>query len=134
MFNKVLSMLPVIISQGFDSLWFWMCQSFGYTRVLNIPLVLNVSLFWIYQRSEYARVTEGSEYAWIIPKYVWICLFMSGYAGICVNRPNLPEWPLSYIFQFLFPFSSHTGKRNDYFTDFEKFQGKQPRWIPILVH
>ena len=39
-------------------------------------------------------------------KYAWLCLDMSAYAGICVNRPNLLEWPLSYIFQFNFPFSN----------------------------
>ena len=30
-------------------LWFWMCQGCEYTRVLNVPLVLNTPVFWIYQ-------------------------------------------------------------------------------------
>ena len=30
-------------------LWFWMCQGSEYTRVLNVPLVLNTPVFWIYQ-------------------------------------------------------------------------------------
>ena len=43
----------VLNSPGFwIYLWFWMCQSFGYTRFLNIPLVLNMPAFLIYQSSE----------------------------------------------------------------------------------
>ena len=41
--------------------------------------------FWIYQSSEYVRVSQGSEYAWMIPEYAWIFLDMSEYAGIWVN-------------------------------------------------
>ena len=52
-------------------LCFWMCQSFGYTRVLNMSLVLNMPGFLIYQGS------EGLEYKWIIPEYTWLCLTMS---------------------------------------------------------
>ena len=37
----------------------------NYARVLNILLVLNMSVFWIYHGSKYFRVTQGSEYAWI---------------------------------------------------------------------
>ena len=33
-------------------------------------------VFWIYQGFEYARVTQGSEYAWIMPDYAWIYLNM----------------------------------------------------------
>ena len=60
-----------------------------YPSILNIPLVLHVPEFWIYQGSEYssgfeyARVTQGSEYAWIIPEYAWLRLYMSEYAWIC---------------------------------------------------
>ena len=43
-----------------------------------MPFVLNIPGFWIYQSSEYARLTKGSEYA-------WLCLDMSEYAGICRN-------------------------------------------------
>ena len=80
-------------------LWFWMCQSFGYTRVLNMLLVLNMRGFWIYQSSEYVRVAQCSEYAWIVPEYAWICLIMSGCVWICLN---LPEWLLFHIFHFPF--------------------------------
>ena len=79
-----------------------MSQSFGCTRVLNMPLVLNMPGFWIYQSSEYAKVTKGLEFAWIIPEYAWICLIMFGYVlEICLNMSeyawiclNMPEWPL----------------------------------------
>ena len=87
---------------------FWIAQDFEYvsgfecakvldiaTRVLNMSLVLNMPGFWIYQSSEYARVTHGSKYAGIIPEYAWICLNMPEYAWICLN---LPEWLLIYIF------------------------------------
>ena len=35
--------------------------------------------------TEYARVTEGFEYAC---EYVCLCLNMSGYARICMNIPT----------------------------------------------
>ena len=92
-----------------------------YLRVLNMSLVLNVLEFWIYQGSkyasgfkyarilnnqstEYARVTQGSECAWIFPDYVWLYLNMPDYVGKCLNMPkyawiclNLPEWLLFCI-------------------------------------
>ena len=100
-------------------LWFCMSQSLAYTRVLNMPLVLNMPGFWIYQSSEYTRVTQGSEYAWIIPGYVWICLIISWYVWICLTMSeyawiwlNRPKWLLCYIspFSHLFynPFSTWT--------------------------
>ena len=54
--------VDVWISPGF-----WICQSFQYNGVLNIPgfwlfLVLNMSGFWIYHGSEYVRFTQGFEY------------------------------------------------------------------------
>ena len=64
-------------------------------------LVLNVPEFWIYQGSEYARVTEGSEYAWKIPEYAWTCLIMSAYAGMCVNMPK-SAW-MDFVLHFPFP-------------------------------
>ena len=36
-----------------------------FVRVLNISWVLNMPGFWIWQGSEYARVTQGSKYATI---------------------------------------------------------------------
>ena len=74
-----------------------------YSKVLSTPGL------WIclwFQISEYARVTQGSEYAWIIlnmHEYAWLCLDMSKYAWICLN---LPEWLLFYIFLFLHKFYS----------------------------
>ena len=63
--------------------------------------------FWRYQSSENARVTQGLEYAWVIPKYAQICLITSRYVWICRNMPeyawiclNLPEWLLFYISPF----------------------------------
>ena len=29
--------------------------------------------FWIYHGSKYVRVTQGFEYAWVIPGYAWLC-------------------------------------------------------------
>ena len=92
---------------------FRICQVSKYTRVLNMPLVLNIlgseyirvlniprfiihkdSEYvsgsgyvwvclgsWIYQGSEYASVTQGSELAWIY-------LIMSEYAGIFFTFPH----------------------------------------------
>ena len=34
-------------------------------RVLNMPLVLNVTGLGVWQDCEYMRVTQSSEYAWI---------------------------------------------------------------------
>ena len=89
----------------------WKCS----IKILSISPVLNIPRFWVppglwiclwFQVSEYARVTQGSEYAWIIlnmHEYAWLCLDMSKYAWICLN---LPEWLLFYIFLFLHKFYS----------------------------
>ena len=57
-------------------------------RVLNISWVLNMPGLWIWQGSEWARVTQGSKYAMIylnmseydvnMPDYVWIFHNMQG--------------------------------------------------------
>ena len=85
-------------------LWFWMYHRFGNTEFWICLPVLNIPWFWIYHSSEYARVTQGweyaciiLEYAWICLIYVWICVNISEYAWIC---PNLLEWLLLYIFPF----------------------------------
>ena len=87
-----------------------MWLSFGYTRVLNMPLVLNVPGFWIYQSSWYARVTQGSEYAGLTPEYAWICLIMFGYlwkcleyAETCVNMPK-SAWMTFVLHSPIYPF------------------------------
>ena len=82
----ILNMSPVLNVPEF-----WVYQD------SEVPLVLNMPGIWIYQSSEYARVTLGSEYAWIIPDYVWVCLNMPECAWICLN---LPEWLLFYISSF----------------------------------
>ena len=112
-------------------LWFWICQNmrnmpksawmtfvyispfpkcftilflalkFGHTKDLNVSVVLDMPGFRIYQSSQHAMVTQGSEYAWIIYEYawyVWICLNMSAYARICLNQS---EWLLFYVPLFL---------------------------------
>ena len=91
--------------------WFWICQGFEQTKVLNKPV------FWIYQGSEYAsssqfarvlnmsvlhRVLNMPEYAWLcLTEYVWICLNMPGYAWICLN---LPEWLFVLYFPIVIPY------------------------------
>ena len=55
---------------------FWKYRESKYTRVLHMFLVLNIPGFWMYHNSRYARVTQGSEYARIIPEYGWLCLIM----------------------------------------------------------
>ena len=56
-------------------------QPSEYTRVLNhasgfeYAEALNLPGFWIYQGSEYVRVIQGSEYAWLCLN-VWICVNM----------------------------------------------------------
>ena len=48
----------------------WICLSGSeYARLLSIALVLNIQTFWIYEGSEYVRVTQVSEYTSIVPEY-----------------------------------------------------------------
>ena len=61
------------------SLGFRICQSFQYTGVLNMFLNLNVSGFWTYHGSEYARFTQGFKYAWLclnVLKSVWMAFVL----------------------------------------------------------
>ena len=79
-----------------------------------MPLVLNTPRFWIYQSSEYARVTQGIclNNSWIcrnMPDYAWICLNMPEFAKICVNMPKSTlmvftiQYPISpFVLQSLF--------------------------------
>ena len=87
MFEKVLNMPLVLISTGFWlCFWFWMCQSFGDTRVLYMPLDLNMQRFWIYQSSEY-RV-QNMHISWLflnMPDFVCIYLNMPKHAWICLK-------------------------------------------------
>ena len=60
-------------------------------------LVLDMSGFWIYHSSKYARVTQSFEYAWIIPGYAWLCLnvpksvWMSFVLHLLIVIPYLKE-------------------------------------------
>lgn len=97
MFDMVLNMLWIlkmavlwichgseyIIALDIPGLWLW--PGSEYTTVLNILLVLHIPRFWIYQSSNYFEVTQGSEYAWIIPPYAWLCLHISEYASTCCD-------------------------------------------------
>ena len=84
---EVLNMPLVLISTGFWlCFWFWMCQSFGDTRVLYMPLDLNMQRFWIYQSSEY-RV-QNMHISWLflnMPDFVCIYLNMPKHAWICLK-------------------------------------------------
>ena len=49
-------------------------QSFEYILSSKYARILNMPEFWIWQGSEYARVTQGSagaENVWIGPEYDW---------------------------------------------------------------
>ena len=62
------------ISQRSECTCFWMYRSWEYARVLNMFLVQDMSGFWIYHGFKYSRITQGSEYAWIIPGYACLSL------------------------------------------------------------
>ena len=76
---------------------FWICLGFW---------------FWIYQGSEYARVTQGSQYTSICQNNFWSYQNMPEYAKICANVPksawiafvlfahcnSLSTWTLGYLF------------------------------------
>ena len=59
-----------------------------FNRVLNVPLVLNMAEFRVYQGCEYDRVTQGSEYARIYLNNFWRSLIVPKYVWICVNIPK----------------------------------------------
>ena len=92
-------MLDKILSMVLNIPGFWIAHDSEYVsgsecarvldRVLNMLLILYMPGFCIYQSSEYAGVTQGSEYPSIIPEYAWISLIMSEYAWVCVNMPKL---------------------------------------------
>ena len=67
MFDRVLSMPLVLNIPGF-----WIAQDSEYVSGSECVRVSDVTGFWIYKSSEYVRVTQGSEYARIIPEYPWI--------------------------------------------------------------
>ena len=56
-----------------------------FDRVLDMPRVLNMPWFQIYESFEHARITEGYENARNIPEYAHLCLNMPEYVLICLN-------------------------------------------------
>ena len=67
-------------------------QFWIYPRVLNMPLDLNMPGFSIYQSSEYSKVMQGSEYAWLIPEHTGICVNMpkSAWMALVLHFPTSP--------------------------------------------
>ena len=75
-----------------------MCQRFGYTRVLNMPLVFNIPWFWICQGHTGSRICLNNSWIYLnMSNYLWICLNMREYSWICLNMPG---WLLLYISAF----------------------------------
>ena len=69
-------------------LWFWICQGFEYTRVLNVSLVLSMSRFWICKGyTGFGISLDSPEWFRNMPE----C------AGICVNMPKT-VWMAFYVF------------------------------------
>ena len=66
-----------------------------YTKVLNVPLVLNIAEFWIHQGSE---CVSGSEYARVLNMpglhRAWICFDRSEWF---LNIPIMPEYVWIYL-------------------------------------
>ena len=58
-YGKVPKVAGFSICERFAAFWF--CQNMPW-RVLNISWILNMPGFWILQGSEYARITQDSEY------------------------------------------------------------------------
>ena len=115
---------------------FWIYRGPEYTRGLNMPLVLNLLVLWIYQCSKYAscsqynsvqniaglyNICQGYTGFWIYlnnswlcldisPGYIWVCLNMLKYTWICLN---LPKFFFFFFFFFTFshcnPLSAWTG-------------------------
>ena len=89
--------------QVLNMLGFWIYQSSKYASVINIPGFWICLWFWMCQASEYDRVTQDSKYVWIclIPEYPWECLTMLEYAGIFVNIPEATRMALLLHFPII---------------------------------
>ena len=83
---------------------FWICEG------SVVPLAFNVPELWIC-----SRVTQGSDYAWIIHKNAWLCLIylnMPEYVVICLNLPKsvwmvfVLHFPSGYITLHVVTYSS----------------------------
>ena len=79
MFDRVLNLRQVPSIPGF---WIYLCSEC--VRVLNMPR------FRIYQGSEYAGVTQGSEYAWIFSRHAFYIIEL-GTKIISKNVILLPQ-------------------------------------------
>ena len=69
---------------------FWICLVKYAKYILNI---LNTLALWIWQGHEYARATQGAEYAWIKPEYV----LMSQCAWLSLNTMNITLNLIKYV-------------------------------------
>ena len=76
-----------------------MCQTFGYTRVLNMPLVLNMPGFWIYQGYTGFIICLNNFWLYLnMLDFVCICLNMPEYTRICINIPK-SDW-MAFVLHF----------------------------------
>ena len=73
---------------------FWKCLVNFSQGFLSTSLVLNTLGLRIWQGHEYARATQGAEYAWIKPEYV---IIMSQCAWICLNTMNITLNLIKYV-------------------------------------
>ena len=85
--------------------------------------IMKMPGFWLYQGSQYVRVTQGFEYVWIIsnvPDYACICQTMWEYAkiylnGFCFTFPYfclLSTRTYGYLFQCLYETRSYSLKEH----------------------
>ena len=126
----------VLIIPGFwICLRLWIYQGSEYISVLNMPRFWVYLWFWIYKGSEYAVILQVSEYLWIIPEYVKLCLNMPEYAGICLNGfyftfPTVISCLLGLVVTF---FQRLHDTRNYSVKEHEGVFLKRQNWIFSLV-
>ena len=89
------------IAQGSEYAWIWLNNALlqgsehawsMFHMIFNKPQVLNIPGLRKWQGCEYARVTQGAEYAWTslnMPR--WICLNNAEYDWIFRHIPEKPE-------------------------------------------
>ena len=104
---------------------FWICL----VKVLNMLPVLKMTELGIWQRCDYARVTQGAcwiylnnpEYVLIMPQYAWIWLNNAEYPWICLHLSILTEFWMSLI-QYI-----ASGHYTNYWAVIEKETFRQKR-------
>ena len=82
----------------------WICLK---SRLLNLPRILNMAKFWIRQKSQYASITQNSEYAMIcLDRFLnisqilnmtgfWICKSYTQGSKYATVLPNMLEWDMN---------------------------------------